>query len=821
MLDTEQSPHPGPLTGTRVIDLATARAELAGRILADFGAEVVKVEPPGGAEARRLAPFVAGREDDAEGSLYWAAVALGKKSVVIDLASEAGRDEVRRLAAAADVLIESFDPGVMDSYGLGYSALREINPGLVYVSVTPYGQGGPWAMRPATELTLEAAGGLLGLQGDGDRPPVPVGYPQAAFHAGAQAATDAIIALNERERSGLGQHLDVSTEAAIVWTLMNASGYPPNTGGDPPNTGETRANPPPELAPGVSFGLVWACKDGYVLLGVTLGGLGARTLANLVKLIESEGMLSPGLQGTGWTAWTDVIAPGALPAEVLVTAKEEIARYLLARTKEELMVRAVEHKLLLSPVRTIDELPGDPQMAARAYWWEIDGRRHPGAAAKLSRTPMAPGGPPPRLGEHQSLLDSAPARRRPSAKTAAPRSRAFEGLRVADFAWVGVGPLIAKALADHGATVVHIESTVHPDVLRLAPPFRDGVAGLDRSQFMANFNSSKLGLASNLALPEGQRLARKVIDWADVVLESFTPGVLKAFGFTYEELARDRPELIMLSTCLCGQTGPYATYRGFGTQGSALSALHGLTGWPDRPPKGTWGAYTDFIAPRYGVAALAAAILERQRSGLGQYIDLGQVEAAMHFAEPALLDFEVNGRKRQAAGHESERCSPHGVYATAGLERYVAIAVECTAQWWALRDIAGLTAFATPAFDELRKRFAHDPRIDAALSLWCADQDPWALVERLTSAGVPAAVVARPADLYNDPQLAHREFFVTCEHGVMGPTPYDGPVTRFSETPARLSAAPCLGEHTDYVLRELLRLGDDEIVEYAAAGVFS
>ena len=198
---------------------------------------------------------------------------------------------------------------------------------------------------------------------------------------------------------------------------------------------------------------------------------------------------------------------------------------------------------------------------------------------------------------------------------------------------MGVGPLIAKALADHGATVVHVESAIRPDVLRLGPPFKDGIAGLDRSQFQANFNSSKMSLALNLAMAEGQEVARRLIAWSDVVLESFVPGVLRDFGFTYEALAKDRPELIMLSTCLNGQTGPYATYRGFGTQGSTLSGLHGLTGWPDRPPKGTWGAYTDFIAPRYGVATLTAAILERTRSGLGQYIDLGQVEAAIHFLE--------------------------------------------------------------------------------------------------------------------------------------------------------------------------------------------
>ncbi len=526
---------------------------------------------------------------------------------------------------------------------------RRGNPGLIYVSVTPYGQSGPAALRPATEMTVEASGGLLGLQGDGDRPPVPVGYPQPAFHGGAQAATDVTIALNERARSGRGQHLDVSMQAAVVWTLMNATGYPANTGGDPPHTSEQRTAPPLEIAPGVAYPHIWPCKDGWVQATITLGGLGARTLGNLVDLIEAEGGLSAERQGSGWSAWTREIAPGAVAPETLAEARDEIAAYFRTRTMEELALRAVENKLLIAPVRTIRSVRNDPQLEARGYWQKVGGRTHPGVAAKLSRTPMALRTPAPALGRDQALL-AEPARNRAASATNAPRRRAFEGLKVADFAWVGVGPIIAKALADHGATVVHVESGVRPDVLRLGPPFRDGQPGMDRSQFFANFNSSKLGLSLNLALPEGQELAHRIVDWADVVVESFTPGVLAAAGLSYEDLAKDRPDLLMLSTCLYGQTGPYATYRGFGTQGSALAGIHGLTGWPDRAPKGTWGAYTDFIAPRFGVAALAAAVLERQTSGLGQHIDLAQVEAAIHFVEPLLLEFDATGRERRGTG---------------------------------------------------------------------------------------------------------------------------------------------------------------------------
>ncbi|HNM78346.1 MAG TPA: CoA transferase, partial [Tepidiformaceae bacterium] len=205
-----------PLDGLLVVDFSTTRAELAGRVLAELGAEVFKVEPPGGALARTMRPFDDSKaEDDPDRSLYWASVGGGKKSVVADLEDPAARESLRGLLSRADILIESFDPGEMARLGLSYPDVAAMNPGIIYCSVTPYGQDGPDALSPATDLSLEAAGGLLGLQGDPDRPPVPVGYPQASFHGGVQAAADAIIALNERERSGLGQHLDAGLQRVV------------------------------------------------------------------------------------------------------------------------------------------------------------------------------------------------------------------------------------------------------------------------------------------------------------------------------------------------------------------------------------------------------------------------------------------------------------------------------------------------------------------------------------------------------------------------------------------------------------------------------
>jgi crotonobetainyl-CoA:carnitine CoA-transferase CaiB-like acyl-CoA transferase len=635
-----------------------------------------------------------------------------------------------------------------------------------------------------------------------------------------QAAADAVVALRERQHSGLGQHLDVAMQPAMVWTLMNATGYPPNTGGDPPGYGANRGDPPAQVLPGLTLPRSYRCKDGWILYTISLANIGGRTHAAVMKWAKELGALPEDLENADWENWVAAVRDGRLTVADIQRSLEVASSVFETHTKLELMEFATRTGIILSPVYSIEDLAVDPQLAAREYWRNVGGRLHPGPFARLGETPLRMECAAPKLGEHQHILATVPRRSRaPEVAVTFARTQAFSGLKVADFAWVGVGPIISKALADHGATVVHVESATSPDVLRLAPPFKDNVPGMDRAQFMANFNSSKLGLACDLKTAAGQEIAWRLIDWSDVVVESFTPGTMARFGLSYEEIARRKPDMVMLSTCLRGQTGPERAYTGFGGQGAALAGLHFLTGWPDRPPAGPWGAYTDFINPRYGVAALASAILHRDRTGQGQHIDQAQTEAGIHFIEPLVLDYTVNGVSHLAAGHDSLYACPHGVYPASGRERYIAIAVEDREQWRALLQLAPLREFEQPVFDSMAARLASRPAIDAALAAWTGPQDAFELGKCLREAGVPAYPVLRPSDLYEDAQLAHRGFFVTLDHTVMGPTPYDGHVTSFSATPGKLhKAGPCLGEDTQFVLQDLLGCSEEEVAAYAEAG---
>ncbi len=814
--------RPGALSGIRVLDLCTPLAEATGRVLADLGAEVIKIEAPGGCAARFTAPFEKGREGELDGSLFWRTYGLGKKSVVLDIDEPSDRERLLELVKGADIFIESSTPGEMKARGLDFEVLCAVNPSLLCASISPYGQTGPNARQPANDLILSAAGGLMNLQGDKDRPPVPVGYPDASHHGAVQAAADLVSALYSRHRDGRGQHLDVSCQAAVIWTLLFATGYPVLTGDDQPASGAKRTEKQ-ELVPGVTVPDRARCKDGFVVMTLVLGEVGAKSFGSMMRWADECGAIEEDLAKHDWTGMFDLLMGGKITPPDIQRAYDQFIAFLATRTKAEVQQRALEGKWLIGPAWTTADLLGDTQLAARDFFRDVDGDTHPGPFVRLSETPIRFAGAP-KLGCDQSLVtEAARTPSVPAQVSAAPRAKIFEGLKVADFAWVAALPLVSKDLANMGATVVKVESESHVDPLRMLPPWKDMAPNVDTGYTPANYNQSKLGLGLDLSQEAAREVALKLVDWADVVTESFTAGSAKRLGLDYETLRKRKPDLIMISSCMRGQTGPEAAYTGFGLQGAGLAGIVGLTGWPDRIPSGPWGAYTDFIAPRYALAAIAAALHHRDRTGEGQYIDQSQIESAIQFISPAVLDYTVNGRIAGLAGHDSERACPHAVFATEGLERYIAIAAETTAQWHALRgQVPGLSDFSSSELDAVSARIARKSELEAPLKAWCAEQEPFALAERLRQSGVPAYVVMRCTDLVEDPQLVARDHFIELDHSQLGRQRFDGPVTKFSGTPVvPRRAGPTMGENTFEVLTDVLGLSDDEVAQLAATGALS
>ena len=399
-------------------------------------------------------------------------------------------------------------------------------------------------------------------------------------------------------------------------------------------------------------------------------------------------------------------------------------------------------------------------------------------------------------------------------------SQAFEGVKVVDFGWIGVGPSVGQYLGDHGATVVRVESNTRLDALRILPPFKDQQLGINRSAFFAIINASKYGISLNLSHPKGIEVAKRLVKWADVVTEGMTPGTMKKLGLDYEELKKVKPDIIMLSTTQQGQYGPHAHFGGHGGLMASLAGFFSLTGYPDGDPAMVYGAYVDFVNFHLVGALVIAALDYRRRTGKGQYIDHSQIEGALQFLASPLLDYGVNRRVLTRMGNRDPYAAPHGVYPCRGEDKWCAIAVFSDGEWQAFCRVIGNPDWITePKFATLLSRKENEDELDRLVGEWIANFTAEEVMTVMQAAGVPAAAVKNPEEVFNDAQLKHRGYFVMLEHPEIGLHSYHGAQFKLSKTPAQLRPAPCLGEHNEYVYKELLGMSADEIADLMAEEV--
>jgi benzylsuccinate CoA-transferase BbsF subunit len=406
------------------------------------------------------------------------------------------------------------------------------------------------------------------------------------------------------------------------------------------------------------------------------------------------------------------------------------------------------------------------------------------------------------------------------------QGEALAGLRIIDFTWVGVGPLLTKYLADFGAEVIRIESRTHLDSFRYAPPFVEGQTGMERSGHFLNLNTSKSHVTLNLNRPQGRELARRLIAKADVVAENFTSHVMEKWGLTYEELRQVKPDLVMISLSMEGRTGPHRDVPGFGTVVQAAAGLAHLTGWRDRSPSIPGVAYTDWTTPFFGLVALLAALDYRRRTGEGQYIDVSNLEVGVNCLETAILDYTVNGRIQKRAGNEwmvgdLPGAAPHGVYRCQGVNRWCAMTVGNDQEWRRFCDVLGHPAWTQEArFTTVLGRVKHRDALNTLVEAWTSQYPAEDIMARLQASGIASGVVQSAADLASDPQLVHRGQSVCLDHPEVGEQCYDTPAFQLSASPAQLRPVPILGQHNVYVFKELLGLSDVEYEAFACDGVF-
>lgn len=399
----------------------------------------------------------------------------------------------------------------------------------------------------------------------------------------------------------------------------------------------------------------------------------------------------------------------------------------------------------------------------------------------------------------------------------------FEGIKIADFAWVAVGPQIARELAEHGATVVRVESHKRPDPLRTGGPFKENTPGLDNSVFGSAFNTNKYGISLDLTNSKGREVAKRLIEWADVVSDSFTPGSMKALGLDYEEAKKINPDIIYFSTCQMGQTGPLSKFGGYGEFAAAFSGFSHLLGWPERMPLPAVNAHIDFIAPWYMVMSLIGALLYRHKTGKGMYLDQSQIEAGVSFLWPRMMDYFTNGRVASRMGNQDPYIAPHSVYPCLGEDRWVAITVTDDEEWESLCRLMKRPGWHEDSrFATLNSRKENEEELDGLIGQWTKGHDSHQLMTLLQDAGIPCGVVQTAEDLHNDPQLKEREHFRFLQHQVMGERSYNAPAYRLSKTPNDIKkAGPCLGEDNEYVYTEILGYSDEEIADMLVEGVIT
>ena len=669
----------GMLAPYRVLDLSDETGQSCGKLLADLGADVIKVEPPGGDPSRRRPPFV-DDEPGPERGLYWLACNANKRSFEADLETDAGRARFRRLVATADLVVESFAPGRMAGWGLDFPRLAAINPGLVLVSISPFGQHGPHRDYRGPDIVTWAMSGLMSVCGEPDGPPAQVSdNAQSYFAAGGDAAAGALLALLQRRRSGRGQHVDVSIQESVIRSSFQVAASWDMTGRNLPRAERPSQTPMP---------WVWRCRDGYVvwLQAVGPGARAAGFFAWLRAIGEGADLLA-----LDWEAMVPYQEPPADWGAVVAATGAVFAKY----TKAALYEAAVQYGFALYPVADAADTMASVQLQARGFWRDVPhpaldrAIRLPGPFARATRTPLRVPRAAPRLGEHTAEIlaalptepDSAPV----APATATDRAETpgvampLAGIKVLDLSWFMVGPMTTKVLADYGADVLHVESSVRIDGQRTSGPFRDGVRDPERCSDYGQVRTNQRSIMLDISRPRGRDVVLRMAAWADVVVNNFSAGAMDRLGLGYEAFRARNPAIIYLGCCGQGQTGPHRHSKGGGGHYAALAGFNHLTGRPDDPP-GYLSAYTDFIAPRFNVALLLAALDYREWTGLGQSFDVSQYEASMHWLGPTLLDYSVNGRVAGRQGNRQPDAAPHGAYRCRD-DRWCVIAVRGEAEW--------------------------------------------------------------------------------------------------------------------------------------------
>ncbi|MGH7794642.1 MAG: CaiB/BaiF CoA transferase family protein [Candidatus Binatia bacterium] len=748
-MSNDGSASKGALSGLRVLDFTGRMGGYCGLLLANLGAEVFLIEPPGGDPMRREGPF---KNDNfhPEQSLSFAAYHTNKRGIVLNLEDDEDRRTLLNLAREADVLIEDKPPRYLERRALGYQTLRTINPALVLTSITGFGQSGPYRDFKAPGIVAFAMGGLMNLCGHPGRAPL-MGPCDIAYHLGSvHAAFGTLVALFNRRVTGLGEHVEVSLQDVLVADpFLRIITRHSVTGEIPERTGHSQSTTVAET---------YQCRDIYVRIFVNQPDHWRRFVEWLGRPPE---LLDPKLENV----------------QDRFPLRQIIDRFVEARSLNYESKQFFEEfqalRLAAAPINPPSAFLADEQTRHRNYLTAVDhphlgGHEFPGDPYKFSESPWRIKRAAPLLDEHQwevgrDLGQPSEWLAQCTGAPAAELKNSFQGIRVISFPTGVVGPALGGLLAEQGAEVISIEAG------RIARSPQRG----QKFQIAADLegNRDRKRIAIDMKHPEGVALAKRLIAKSDVVVENFSARVMASWGLDYARTREIRPDIIMASLQAFGQTGPRRDYVSFGPILMSYSGMAYLWRDPEieRPGAGCQTAFPDYVAPSYGALAILAALHYRARTGNGQYIDISQAETAASMIGPALLEHLVNGREPQPQGNFNAAAAPHGCYRCKGEDRWCVIAIQSQDEWVTFCEIAGHREWLTDhRFAEPSARLAYRRELDYWIGKWTANYTPHQVMLMLQRAGIAAGAVQTAEDLYRDPHLRERGFAREVFHPQVG-----------------------------------------------------
>lgn len=825
------------LAGLRVLDLTQGFAGPFGvKLLADQGADVVKIEKPGGDPMRRAGPFPDDSVDPERSGLFLY-LNTNRRGIVLDLKTREGVEILLRLARGADLVVESYRPGTLARLGLGFEALQRANPRLSLVSLSNFGETGPYRDWALTELVSYALAGPMYPSGLPGREPLASTENATLGYAGLALAAGALAAVIASRRAGRGRHVTLSiAEAFLAGGERQPLTYFYN-GEIPRRIGD------PLRAQFLMGG--YACGDGYV----AVQGIG---------------------RGDSW--WPRVFRMMGMPelsddprfasAGAIAKHKAEFDRiwsdWLMRHTRREIFDAAAEARFPMAPVYTAADMFEDPHFLARGLFEPLEhpvaGRLlYPSKPFRLHGANERPSRPAPTLGQHQAEVmaeleaaaeggtgamgrrvstDPEPTALRSSVVDAGRLGAGtgadalpLAGIRVLELAEGWAGPMTGMWLGDLGAEVIKLEAVqrfdhargsveVPPSLASFYPRRAPGERPWNVNSGFVQANRNKLGMTLDLSRPKGIELFKRLVAVSDVVVTNMVTGVPEKMGIGWEVLSQIRPDLVMLCCSGFGLTGPYAKRVTMGGAMDGIAGYGALRHYPDQAPDTVnYSTRTDVVTGMTNAVALLAALAQRQRTGRGQLVEVSGVEASLHHVPEALMDYAIAGRVRRAVGNDHPQMAPHGVYPCAGEDRWLALSVWHPAQWRALCEEMGEPGLADdPRFATVEARRSARTELDPRIAAWTRRHDPIALMERLQRRGVPAAAVHDAADHARDPHWQARGFHQPTELPGYGTFPL--PTSPWLLDGVRLGVRlppPGLGEHDETIYAKLLGLTPDEI----------